>query len=131
MVVLNRIYTRTGDRGETALGDGSRYGVRIHYSDEGPEPLETGGGIVRALPLRGTGPFVVLNGDVWTDADLGPRADISLERLGHMKPYFDRKCGTVTIGNACPITDGAVAVLVMHRDAARRLGYEPLGTLRG
>ena len=52
-----------------ALGDGSRYGLRIHYSDEGPEPLETGGGIFRALPLLGEGPFLVLNGDVWTDLD--------------------------------------------------------------
>ena len=51
-----------------ALGDGSRYGLRIAYSPEGPEPLETGGGILRALPLlcpMGVEPFVVLNGDVW------------------------------------------------------------------
>jgi MurNAc alpha-1-phosphate uridylyltransferase len=58
-----------GDQIRAALGDGSRYGVRLHYSDEGPEPLETGGGIFRALPLLGEGPFLVLNGDVWTDVD--------------------------------------------------------------
>jgi len=52
-----------------ALGDGSRYGLRLHYSEEGLEPLETGGGIFRALPLLGEGPFLVLNGDVWTDLD--------------------------------------------------------------
>ena len=51
----------------TALGDGTRYGVNLRYSDEGPEPLETGGGIFRALPLLGPAPFLVLNGDVWTD----------------------------------------------------------------
>jgi MurNAc alpha-1-phosphate uridylyltransferase len=51
----------------SALGDGSRHDVRIAYSDEGPEPLETGGGIFRALPLLGPAPFLVLNGDVWTD----------------------------------------------------------------
>lgn len=50
-----------------ALGDGSRFGVDVRYSDEGPEPLETGGGIFRALPLLGPSPFLVLNGDVWTD----------------------------------------------------------------
>ena len=50
-----------------ALGDGSRLGVDVRYSDEGPEPLETGGGIFRALPLLGPAPFLVLNGDVWTD----------------------------------------------------------------
>jgi MurNAc alpha-1-phosphate uridylyltransferase len=49
------------------LGDGSRFGVSISYSDEGPEPLETGGGIVRALPMLGPAPFVVVNGDIWTD----------------------------------------------------------------
>lgn len=58
-----------GDQIRAALGDGDRYGVRLHYSDEGPEPLETGGGIFRALPLLGAGPFLVLNGDVWTDID--------------------------------------------------------------
>jgi MurNAc alpha-1-phosphate uridylyltransferase len=58
-----------GGQIEAALGDGSRHAVRLHYSDEGPEPLETGGGIFRALPLLGDGPFLVLNGDVWTDFD--------------------------------------------------------------
>lgn len=58
-----------GDQIRAALGDGSRFGMRLHYSDEGPEPLETGGGIFRALPLLGAGPFLVLNGDVWTDID--------------------------------------------------------------
>jgi acetyl-CoA C-acetyltransferase/acetyl-CoA acyltransferase len=48
-----------------------------------------------------------------------------------MRPYFDRRAGTVTIGNSCPITDGAAAVLLMSGDAARRHGYEPLGVLRG
>jgi acetyl-CoA acetyltransferase family protein len=63
--------------------------------------------------------------------DNGPREDISLDRLSTMKPYFDRRSGTVTIGNSCPITDGAAAVLVASEDAARRLGREPLGYLRG
>jgi len=52
-----------------ALGDGSRFGLHIAYSDEGPEPLETGGGIFRALPLLGPEPFLVVNGDIWTDFD--------------------------------------------------------------
>jgi MurNAc alpha-1-phosphate uridylyltransferase len=49
------------------LGDGSRYGVPIHYSEESPHALETGGGIFRALPMLGPGPFLVVNGDVLTD----------------------------------------------------------------
>lgn len=58
-----------GEKIRTALGDGSRYGVRIAYSEEGPVPLETGGGIHRALPLLGPEPFLVVNSDVWTDMD--------------------------------------------------------------
>lgn len=50
-------------------GDGQRWGVRIHYSRE-PEPLETAGGIQRALPLLGQAPFLVVNGDVWTEFPL-------------------------------------------------------------
>jgi len=59
-----------GERIREALGDGSGYGVAIRYSEEGPEPLGTAGGIVAALPLLGDAPFMVLNGDVWTDFDL-------------------------------------------------------------
>lgn len=53
---------------EAALGDGCRYGVSIAWSREG-QPLETAGGIRRALPLLGDDPFVVINGDIWTDFD--------------------------------------------------------------
>ena len=57
-----------------ALGDGSAFGVSITWSDEGPVPLETGGGIFRALPLLGPGPFLVVNADIWTDIDFGTLA---------------------------------------------------------
>src|SRR5690606_29337431 len=52
-----------------ALGDGARWGVRIRYSDEGPEPLETGGGILHALPLLGEAPFIVVSADIVSDYD--------------------------------------------------------------
>ena len=52
---------------QSFLGDGSRYGVHIHYSYEGAEPLETGGGLFRMLPALGREPFLVVNGDVFTD----------------------------------------------------------------
>ncbi len=58
-----------GHRIREALGDGARLGVSILYSDEGEEALETGGGIFRALPLLGSAPFVVVNGDIWTEFD--------------------------------------------------------------
>lgn len=64
-IVINQGHL--GDQLPTTLGDGSRWGVRIHYSDEQPEALETGGGVFQALPLLGRGPFAVINGDVWTD----------------------------------------------------------------
>ena len=64
-VVINLSWL--GDQIRDSLGDGSRYGLSIVYSDEGPEPLETGGGIFRALPLLGPDPFLVVNGDIWTD----------------------------------------------------------------
>lgn len=57
-----------GQQIEDYLGDGERYGVHIRYSAEG-EPLETGGGIFKALPLLGEEPFVVVNGDIFTDYD--------------------------------------------------------------
>ncbi len=66
-VVINLSWL--GEKIRAALGDGARYGVRIAYSEEGPVPLETGGGIHRALPLLGPGPFLVVNSDVWTDVD--------------------------------------------------------------
>lgn len=49
------------------LGDGARYGARVRYSDESDGVLETGGGILRALPLINSDPFLVVNGDIWTD----------------------------------------------------------------
>jgi MurNAc alpha-1-phosphate uridylyltransferase len=58
-----------GEMLRAALGDGARYGVRIRYSEEGGEPLETGGGVAAALHLLGDGPFVVVSADVWSDYD--------------------------------------------------------------
>ena len=65
-LVINHAWL--GQQIEDHLGDGQRFGLGIQYSPEG-EPLETGGGIYRALPLLGTEPFLVVNGDVWTDYD--------------------------------------------------------------
>ena len=56
-----------GERIEAALGDGRRHGVRIQYSHEGDQALETGRGIFHALPLLGPEPFLTINGDIWTD----------------------------------------------------------------
>ena len=63
-IVINQGHL--GDQLPMLIGNGSRWGVAIHWSDEQPEALETGGGIFQALPLLGA-PFLVVNGDVWTD----------------------------------------------------------------
>ena len=57
------------DKIRAALRDGRQYGVRIAYTDEGPVALETGGGIFNAIQLLGPGPFLVVNGDTFTDID--------------------------------------------------------------
>ena len=68
--------------------------------------------------------------DKYQSEDVGPRKGQTLEALQKLKPYFDRKNGTVTVGNACPITDGAAAVLMMSESKAKAMGYEPLGYLK-
>jgi MurNAc alpha-1-phosphate uridylyltransferase len=65
-LVIN--HAHLGRQIEEALGGGERWGVRISYSDEG-KALETAGGIAKALPLLGDRPFLVVNGDVYTDYD--------------------------------------------------------------
>ncbi|MCG6862329.1 MAG: nucleotidyltransferase family protein [Chromatiaceae bacterium] len=65
-IVVN--YAYLGDRIQAALGNGSRWGAQIRYSPE-RKALETGGGIYKALSLLDPGPFLVVNGDIWTDFD--------------------------------------------------------------
>ncbi|WP_369433736.1 acetyl-CoA C-acyltransferase [Psychromonas sp. MME1] len=62
--------------------------------------------------------------------DNGPRGDQSSVALSKLRPYFDRDAGSVTVGNACPITDGAVAFTVMAESTAKQRGLKPLGYLR-
>jgi MurNAc alpha-1-phosphate uridylyltransferase len=66
-VVVNT--SHLADQFPEALGNGTRWGLRIRYAYEGPTPLETGGGMLNALALLGPEPFVAVNGDVWSDAD--------------------------------------------------------------
>jgi MurNAc alpha-1-phosphate uridylyltransferase len=80
-VVINLSWL--GEQLRAALGAGADFGLRITYSEEGPVPLETGGGIFRALPLLGPQPFLVLSGDIWTDIDLG-RVQLEPEAQAHL-----------------------------------------------
>jgi acetyl-CoA acyltransferase len=58
------------------------------------------------------------------------RPDTTLDALAKLKPAFDKRYGSVTAGNACPVTDGASAMLIMSEEKARALGYSPLGYIR-
>ena len=79
-LVIN--HAHLGEQIEQTLGDGSAFGLNIAYSPEATA-LETGGGIARALPLLGEQPFLVVNGDVWTDIDY---AELALDEddLAHL-----------------------------------------------
>jgi MurNAc alpha-1-phosphate uridylyltransferase len=79
-LVIN--HAHLGEQIEERLGDGARWGVEIRYSPEG-RALETGGGIFRALPLLGPDPFLVVNGDIWTDLDFA-RLHRAEGRLAHL-----------------------------------------------
>jgi MurNAc alpha-1-phosphate uridylyltransferase len=122
-VVVNLAWL--GERLRAALGDGARYGVRIRYSDEGTEALETGGGIFHALPLLGPGAFFVVNGDTWTDFDfrqltLDPEVDGgALARLVLVKNPAHHPQGDF----------GLVGDVVVER-ATERLTYAGIGILR-
>jgi acetyl-CoA acetyltransferase family protein len=63
--------------------------------------------------------------------DVGPRENQTIDALGKLKPIFDRRDGSVTVGNSCQVTDGAAAMLVMNPELARAEGLETLGTVRG
>jgi acetyl-CoA C-acetyltransferase len=74
-------------------------------------------------------PYTLPNGDVVSKDDC-PRAGTTLEKLASLPPAF-KEDGVVTAGNACPLNDGAAAVLVMSEDRARELGVKPLARILG
>jgi len=117
-VVINHAWL--GQQIEDHLGDGRPWGLNIRYSPEG-EPLETGGGIFRALPLLGDEPFLVVNGDIWVDFDFSSLMK-PLKGLAHLvlvdnPPHHP--------GGDFALVDGQV-----HDDAAQpRLTYSGIAVL--
>ncbi|HDZ38883.1 MAG TPA: nucleotidyltransferase family protein [Marinobacter sp.] len=98
-VVINHAWL--GEQIEYTLGAGERFGLALHYSREG-EPLETAGGVVRALPILtsdGNDWFMVINGDIWADFDLtrlqppapGEQADIEAILVMADNPVHNRQ----------------------------------------
>ena len=82
-IVINHAWL--GQQIEDTLGDGAAYGVRIAYSPEGGQGLETAGGIATALPLLGDAPFLVINGDVLTDMDFQAAFRVADDLVRHDK----------------------------------------------
>jgi MurNAc alpha-1-phosphate uridylyltransferase len=80
-VVINT--SHLAEQFPTALGDGSRWGLRIRYSHEGPTPFETGGGIRHALPLLGDAPFIGVSADIVSDYDYA-RLPAEPDGLAHL-----------------------------------------------
>ncbi|MDH0301427.1 MULTISPECIES: N-acetylmuramate alpha-1-phosphate uridylyltransferase MurU [unclassified Pseudomonas] len=119
-VVINHAWL--GQQIEDHLGDGRRFGLSIRYSAEG-EPLETGGGIFKALPLLGDAPFLLVNGDVWTDYDFS-RLCQPLQGLAHLvlvdnPGHHDRGDfrlidGQVSDGDTAPGTLTFSGISVLH-----------------
>lgn len=121
-LVIN--HAHLGAQIEQTLGDGTRWGVHIRYSAES-EALETAGGIAWALPLLGAGPFVLVNGDVFTDFDFG-----SLAR--HATGLGEDQAHIVLVDNPAHHADGDFGVQRDARvvDAAPRLTYAGIGLYR-
>ncbi|MBK9950006.1 MAG: nucleotidyltransferase family protein [Candidatus Competibacteraceae bacterium] len=140
---FREIVVNTGHLGEqlpAALGDGHRWGVRIAYSPEPPDALETGGGIFQALPLLGPGPFLVVNGDVWTSYPFA-RLSAKLAGLAHLvlvdNPSHHAKgdfsleddSGRVRESGTARLTFSGISVLRPELFAGCRPGRFPLGPL--
>lgn len=100
------------------LGDGARFGLELRFSEEGPVPLETGGGIHRALPWLGPGAFLVVNADVWTDFPLGSLA-LPAGSLAHL--VLVPNPGHHPGGDFALGEDGRIA------DAGTKLTYSGIG----
>ena len=104
------------------LGDGARWGLSIRYSHEGDTPLETGGGMLHALPLLGDSPFLLVNGDVWTDYDFA-RLPREPDGLAHLV-MVDRP-PQATQGDFALDADGQV-----RSEGENRLTYAGIGVYR-
>lgn len=82
-VVIN--HAHLGDQIEALLGDGDAWNVSIRYSAEPQGALETAGGIANALPLLGNAPFLVINGDIFCDWNVGRARDaLAPDQLAHL-----------------------------------------------
>lgn len=119
-VVINTSWL--ADRFPAVLGDGTHWGLRLHYLHEGDTPLETGGGMLNARPLLGEAPFLLVNGDIWTDVDFAqlPREPAGLAHLVMVDPPAFAPRGDFALDDTGHL----------HRDGEHRLTYAGLGVYR-
>ena len=119
----------------SALGDGGQFGLRIRYSDESAGALEVGGGIFNALPLLGEAPFLVVNGDTYTDIDfaqlaVGPHALAHLVLVPnpdhHPEGDFAFRDGAVEAAGEPRLTYAGIGVFRPELFAGRTPGRFPL-----
>jgi len=105
-VIINHAWL--GEQIESYVGNGDQYGLRIEYSPEIPEALETAGGIIQALPWLGTEPFIVINGDIWCDYPLQqlPRAPDDLAHLVMVDNPLHNPQGDFCLVNGCLQAEG-------------------------
>jgi len=124
-----------GSQIRQAVGNGQRYGVEVRYSDEGPTALETAGGIFKALPMLGSEPFLVVNGDIWTDHPLeppalAPGADAHLVLVPnppqHARGDFALEQGKVTEGKGDRYTYSGIGIYRREFFAGCKPGKFPL-----
>ncbi len=128
-VVIN--VSHLGTMIESAIGDGSAHGLNVIYSREPGVPLETAGGIAHALPLLGPDPFMVLNGDIWTDyefdrlrATISPTVVLVPNPPHHPNGDFEFKAGLARRNpDKNPLTYAGIAVF--HPALFAGLGDEP------
>lgn len=135
-VVINLAWL--GEAIRAHVGDGSRWGLRVRYSEEGERGLETAGGIVRALPLLGDAPFAVINADVYTDypfARLAPPADAQAHLVlvdnpaQHPQGDFHFADGRVRAGTGQRLTFAGIGVYQPNLFAGHPDGPAPLGPI--
>jgi len=120
-LVIN--HAHLGEQIELRLGTGEEFGAHITYSPES-EALETAGGIIRALPLLGAEPFIVVNADVWTDYDFLPLAN------RHLAPSLSGHLLMVTNPAHHPEGDFHFLDGMLIDSVGERLTYSGIALLR-
>ena len=118
-IVIN--YAHLGDQFPALLGDGKQYGATIRYSPEQQGGLETAGGIINALPLLGNEPFLVVNGDIWTDYPFGNLTATTLAK--------NMLCHLVLVSNPehHPQGDFALSSAMVSQEGKDKYTYSGIG----